>query len=161
MNVLHPPFVHFIVALPVAALFSQLTYLATDDRTYSKAAFRIIAFTLLMGLFALYTGMSDAERVVKSGAILSTGLNVLGAHKTFGFIVVGIIAITTLAKWIAVSKGSRRVEKLSLLLIILTILTSLYQGNQGGSLVYKNGAAIDNKIIQKRMEQLKNGSTRP
>lgn len=160
MNVLHPPFVHFIIALPVAALFSQLTYLSTKDRTYSKAAFRIIAFTLLMGLFALYTGMADAERIVKSGAILSSGLKVLAAHKTFAFVVVGILAVTTLVKWIAVAKGSQRVEKFSLLLIIVTILTSLYQGNQGGSLVYKNSAAIDNKIIQKRMEQLQSGSNR-
>jgi uncharacterized membrane protein len=161
MFVTHPPFVHFVVALPFAALFSQLTYLVTKDFTYSKAAFRILAFSLLMGLFALYTGVVDAENVLKNHEILQRGVLLLSQHKTLGFIVVTLLLLSTLAKWIAVSKKSLKMEKLSLFLIIVTILASLYQGNKGGELVYKNGAGIDGKIIQKRIQEMQAVSKRP
>lgn len=153
MNVLHPPFVHFVIALPLAALFSQLTYVATKDKTYSKAAIRIMAFALLVSFFAVFTGLIDADEITKKHAILKNGLLILDNHKTFGFVIVIILFITTLTKWFAISKNSMSLEKLSILLIILTIAASLYQGNHGGSLVYKYSAGIDNKIIQKRTMQ--------
>lgn len=151
MNVLHPPFVHFVIALPLAALFSQLTYVATGDKTYSKAAIRIIAFALLVSFFAVFSGIIDAGEITKNHAILKNGLRVLSNHKIFGFVVVAILLVTTLVKWFAISKDSMSMEKLSILLIILSIAASLYQGNHGGSLVYKYAAGIDNKIVQNRV----------
>ncbi|BBG65722.1 hypothetical protein NNO_1019 [Hydrogenimonas sp.] len=154
MSHLHPPFVHFIIALPVAALFSQLTFLATRDRTYSNAATRILALSLLLSFLALYGGYADAQKIVKGNDILKEGLRLLESHKTFGIIVVVILAATTALKWVAGSKESLFMEKLSLLFIIVTILASLYQGNHGGMLVYKYSAGIDGKIIDKRVEEM-------
>jgi len=151
MNVLHPPFVHFVIALPLAALFSQLTYVTTGDKTYSKAAIRIMAFALLVSLFAVFSGLIDADEITKNNAILKNGLLVLSEHKIFGFVVVAILLVTTLTKWFAISKNSMSLEKLSILMIILSIAASLYQGNHGGSLVYKHSAGIDKQIIEKRV----------
>jgi len=150
MNVLHPPFVHFVVALPVAAFFSQMTYLATREAGYSKAAFRIMAMTFLASLFALYTGMSDAQRVLDGHHLLPAGLSLLATHKTLGIITVVLLLITTIVKWLAISRASISLEKVAVLFIVLTLLTVLYQGRQGGTLVYKHGAGIDTKIVQKR-----------
>ncbi len=158
MYVTHPPFVHFVVALPFAALFSQLTFLATKDLTYSKAAFRILAFSLLMGFFALYTGTVDAENVLKKHEILKQGVSLLAAHKSFAFILITLLLLGTITKWIAVAKSSLKMEKISLIFIIAIILASLYQGNKGGELVYKNSAGIDGKIIQKRIEQIQSAT---
>jgi len=157
MNVMHPPFVHFVVALPVVALFSQFTYMVTKDKAYSKAATRIIAFALLVSLFAVLSGLSDAEKVMDSNKILQEGVNVLNNHKIFGFVVVAILFVTTVTKWFALSKNSSRLEYLSIALIILASMTSLYQGKNGGSIVYQYSGGIDNQVIVKRVnEQKKN-----
>ena len=157
MNVMHPPFVHFVVALPVVALFSQFTYMVTKDKAYSKAATRIMAFALLVSLFAVLSGLSDAEKVMDSNKILQEGVNVLNNHKIFGFVVVAILFVTTVTKWFALSKNSSRLEYLSIALIILASMTSLYQGKNGGSIVYQYSGGIDNQVIIQRVnEQKKN-----
>ncbi len=157
MNVMHPPFVHFVVALPVVALFSQFTYMVTKDIAYSKAATRIIAFALLVSLFAVLSGLSDAEKVVDANRILQEGVNVLNNHKIFGFVVVAILFVTTLTKWFALSKNSSHLEYLSIALIILACMTSLYQGRSGGSIVYQYTGGIDSQVIVQRVnEQKKN-----
>ncbi len=155
MNVLHPPFVHFVVALPFAALFSQITYLATKDTTYSKATTRILAFALLTSIFAIYGGITDAQKILNDGNILDYGRAILKSHKTFGIITAITLAITTISKWYALDKKSFMLEKLSLSFIIATILVTLYQGNMGGKLVYKYSAGIDNKIIKLRANKPK------
>ena len=150
MNVLHPPFVHFVVALPVVALFSQLTYMATRDLAYSKAAFRIIAMTMLASFFALYSGMADAQSILDGQHILKKGLDVLADHKTLGIITVVLLVVTTLVKWFAVSRKSHGIEVLAAFLILVTIATTLYQGNLGGKIVYQYGGGIDTKVTDKR-----------
>ncbi|BCD62990.1 hypothetical protein NitYY0826_C1878 [Nitratiruptor sp. YY08-26] len=155
MNVIHPPFVHFVVALPLAALFSQLTYLGTKDITYAKASTRILALSLLISFFAVYGGLHDANTILNNNYILEYGKAVIAKHKIFGFLTLFILFITTLIKWIATMKKSFTLEKLSLLFIIFTILTVLYEGNMGGSIVYKYSGGIDNHIIQERCEKLK------
>ena len=155
MNVMHPPFVHFVVALPVIALFSQFTYMVTKDKAYSKAATRIIAFALLVSLFAVLTGLSDAEKIMKGHTILQDGVNVLNNHKIFGFVVVAILFVTTLTKWFALTKKSSRLEYLSIILIIVAFMTSLYQGRSGGSLVYQYSGGIDNQVIMHRVNEYK------
>ncbi|QOR61056.1 DUF2231 domain-containing protein [Sulfurovum sp. ST-21] len=153
MNVLHPPFVHFVIALPLAALFSQLTYLKTADRTYSKAAIRIMVLASLVSFFAIFSGLIDAGKIIQNQNILKSGLPLLDHHKVFGFVVVFILLITTLTKWLALSKNSLTLEKLSLSLIILSISVSLYQGNKGGSIVYKYSGGVDTQIIMNRVSE--------
>ena len=157
MNVMHPPFVHFVVALPLVALFSQFTYMVTKDKAYSKAATRIIAFALLVSVFAVLSGLSDAEKIMNANTILEDGVNVLNNHKIFGFVVVAILFVTTVTKWFALSKNSSRLEYLSIALIIIAFMTTLYQGRSGGSLVYQYAGGIDNQVITQRVnEQKKN-----
>ncbi len=157
MNVMHPPFVHFVVALPIVALFSQFTYMVTKDKAYSKAATRIIGFALLVSLVAVFSGLNDAEKIMTDNTILQDGINVLNNHKIFGFVVVAILFVTTLTKWFALSKNSSLLENFSIVLIIITLMTSLYQGRSGGSIVYQYSGGIDNQVIVKRVnEQKKN-----
>jgi len=152
MNILHPPFVHFVVALPVIALFSQFTYMVTKDKAYSKAALRIIAFALLASIFSVMSGLSDVQKILENHTIVQEGINVLDSHKTFGFIVVAILLATSLTKWFAISKDSSSLENISLILIIIALSVSLYQGRSGGTLVYKYSAGIDNKVIEQRVK---------
>ncbi|WP_281951002.1 DUF2231 domain-containing protein [Nitrosophilus kaiyonis] len=154
MNVLHPPFVHFVIALPVAALFSQLTYLGTKDLTYSKASTRILALSLLISFFAIYGGLNDANNILNNNLILENGKSLIYKHKLFGFITVITLFVTTFLKWFAILKKSFTLEKLSLLFIIFTILAVLYEGNMGGKIVYKYSGGIDNKIIKERFNNL-------
>lgn len=152
MNILHPPFVHFVVALPVIALFSQFTYMVTKDKAYSKAALRIIAFALLASIFSVISGLSDVQKILENQTIIQDGINILNNHKIFGFIVVAILLATSLTKWFAISKDSPSLENISLILIIISLSVSLYQGRSGGTLVYKYSAGIDNKVIEQRIE---------
>lgn len=152
MNILHPPFVHFVVALPVIALFSQFTYMVTKDKAYSKAALRIIAFALLASIFSVISGLSDVQKILENHTIVQDGINILNNHKIFGFIVVAMLLATSLTKWFAISKDSPSLENISLILIIISLAVSLYQGRSGGTLVYKYSAGIDNKVIEQRIE---------
>lgn len=154
MNLLHPPFVHFVVALPVVALFSQFTYMITKDKSYSKAALRIIAFSFLTSILAILGGINDAQRLIENNNILQEGLEFLNNHKISGFIVLFILLVTTLTKWFAISKDSSMLENISLLLIIITLASALYQGRSGGELVYKYSAGIENKIVTQRANEL-------
>ncbi|MCD6212321.1 MAG: DUF2231 domain-containing protein, partial [Sulfurovum sp.] len=139
------------------ALFSQFTYMVTKDKAYSKAATRIIAFALLVSVFAVLSGLSDAEKIMNANTILEDGVNVLNNHKIFGFVVVAILFVTTVTKWFALSKNSSRLEYLSIALIIIVFMTTLYQGRSGGSLVYQYAGGIDNQVITQRVnEQKKN-----
>lgn len=155
MNLLHPPFVHFVVALPVVALFSQFTYMVTKDKSYSKAALRIIGFAFLTSILAIFGGINDAQKIIDNHNILQEGVEFLNNHKIFGFGVVAILLAATLAKWFAISKDSSSLETISLILIVTALLVSLYQGRSGGTLVYQYSAGIDSKIVLERTEELK------
>jgi len=71
MNILHPPFVHFVVALPIVALFSQFTYMITKDKAYSKASLRIIAFAFLASLLSVASGISDGQKIMENHKVTS------------------------------------------------------------------------------------------
>jgi len=153
MNIMHPPFVHFVVALPFVALFSQFTYMVTKDKAYSKAAIRIIGFALLVSFFAVFSGLNDAENIIAKHSILQDGMNVLNNHKIFGFVVVAILLVTALVKWFAISKNSPLLENISIALIIVALMASLYQGRSGGSIVYQYSGGIDNKVVMQRANE--------
>ena len=155
MNILHPPFVHFVVDLPVIALFSQLTYMVTKDKAYSKAALRIVAFALLASFLSIISGIDDAQKIIEKHNIVEEGVSFLNNHKIFGFIVVATLLVTSLVKWLAISKDSAIYENISLVLIIILFIVSLYQGRSGGMLVYKYSAGVDNKIIIQRANEQK------
>ena len=154
MNLLHPPFVHFVGALPVVALFSQFTYMVTKDKSYSKAALRIIAFSFLTSIFAIFGGINDAQKIIEHHHLLQEGVDFLSTHKTFGFVVVVTLLVTTVTKWFAISKDSAYLENISLILIIISLVVALYQGRSGGELVYKHSVGIDNKVIIQRAKEL-------
>ncbi len=153
MNVMHPPFVHFVVALPFVAFFSQFTYMVTKDKAYSKAAIRIIGFALLVSFFAVISGLNDAEKIVIGHSIIQEGMNALGNHKLFGFTVVAILLLTTVVKWFAISKNSAVLENVSMVLIVIALMTSLYQGRSGGSIVYQYSGGIEGKVVMQRVSE--------
>lgn len=155
MNIIHPPFVHFVVALPIIALFSQFTYMITKDKAYSKAALRIILFALLASFLAVISGIADAQRIVDNHNIVQEGMSFLNSHKTFGFVIVAALMITSLVKWVAVFKDSAKFENISFILIIILLVLSLYQGKSGGTLIYEYSAGIDNNVITQRLNEQK------
>ena len=154
MNVMHPPFVHFVVALPFVALFSQFTYMVTKDKAYSKAAIRIIGFALIVSFFAVFSGLNDADKIISGHAIVQEGMNALGNHKLFGFMVVAVLLLTTIVKWFAISKDSAILENISIALIIVALMTTLYQGRSGGSIVYQYAGGIDSKAVIQRVNEI-------
>jgi len=61
--------------------------------------------------------------------------------------------VTTLVKWFAVSRDSIKLENLAIVLIIITLMGSLYQGKSGGSIVYQYTGGIDSQVIIQRASQ--------
>ena len=155
MNILHPPFVHFVVALPIVALFSQFTYMITKDKAYSKASLRIIAFAFLASLLSVASGISDAQKIIENHNIIQEGINILNNHKIFGFVVVASLLITSLTKWFAISKDSSLLENISLIMIMVLLAITLYQGRSGGTLVYQYSGGISDQVIMQRAQEIK------
>ena len=156
MNIIHPAYASFIVALPIVALFAQVTYMINKEIAYSKSSLRIIGLAFLVSFLTIISGMNEAEHIFKNNLILQDGIEALKTHKIFGIILVFLLFITSIFKWNAISKKSFFLEKISLIMIIITLLFSLYQGRSGGEIVYKYSGNIDNKIIKQRFKELKN-----
>lgn len=129
--------------------------MVTKDQSYSKVSLRIIAFAFLTSVFTVFSGISDAQNIIGHGNILKEGVEFLGNHKILGFAVIAILLATTLTKWFAISKNSSSLETISLILIIISLIVSLYQGKSGGELVYKYSAGINNKIVIQRVNEQK------
>ena len=146
-GLLHPPLVHFAIALPLVALIFQIAYMITKNEAHSKYAARILAFGAIMIVAAWYTGGQDGQNAYP--LLDAEGQKDLLAHKGYGLYVMVATLVIAAIKFTACKIKNGVLEAGSLLLIISLVGMIGYQGSTGGEIVYKHGGNV------KAMEQVK------
>jgi uncharacterized membrane protein len=160
-HLLHPPIVHFVVAIPVIVLFIEIINIIFNRRTLSGFAFTFLFFLCFIVLGAYVTGSVDGKETFD--LLSSAGQEELKAHKALGsFIVIGVFVVL-IFKFIAVLSSHPLVRVVYILVLALFVAAVLKQGKDGGELIYKHGANVaqvkklDDKLfdLEFRLDELK------
>lgn len=138
---LHPPVDHFAIALPVVILLLELMNLFLRKRAISGLSFFLIFLTVLVTIAAYFTGLVDGKEAYP--AMSEAAKATLNEHKTLGIYLMlgtGVLLFFKLLSML-ISKGI--MKALYLLLLIVYVVGIFEQGKEGGELVYKYGANVE------------------
>ncbi len=162
---MHPPLTHFAIVLPIFILLLELINLIMRRRGLTATAF--VFFTLLIVVYvaAFITGKTDGKEAFDM--LTQAGQETLKEHKLIGIYLMLFTVVLVFAKLFSMA-----IKKWWMKLIYLLILTGfvaavLYQGKEGGELVYKHGAnvervkALDDKVfdLEDQLDDLKSEKT--
>ena len=137
---LHPPAVHFAIALPLFALLLEGLY-HIKGRKPDEVEF----FTLLLASGAVITASTTgyiAHESMEDLPISQQALELLHTHETIGLILAGVFALMFLLRFIYAFKPVPMIHHLYVLLLLTGVAGLLYQGNLGGKLVYDFGLGV-------------------
>lgn len=138
----HPPFVHFAISLPLITLVLGLAYIYKPSELMSKISTRFMLVATLFVIAAYFTGKEDAG--VAFEALTSEGKEALKTHASLAlYLVIGMI-LATLLKFFGCMKQKFALEVSSIALLAFISLAVLYQGNTGGEVTYSHGANVQN-----------------
>lgn len=158
---LHPPVDHFAIALPVVILLLELINLVAKKRAISLLSLFFVILTVVAVVAAYLTGSVDGKEAF---VLLSEdGQAELKAHKLLGTYLVYISALLLLLKLLAMMIRKALMQIVYLTVLVLFVAGILYQGNEGGELVYEHGANVgkvqmlDDKIfdLQEALDEVK------
>jgi len=138
---LHPPIDHFAIALPVVILLLELMNLFLRKRAISGLSFFLIFLTVLVTVAAYFTGLVDGKEA--HPALSEAAKATLSEHKTLGIYLMlgtGVLLFFKLLSML-ISKGV--MKAFYLLLLIVYVVGVFEQGKEGGELVYKYGANVE------------------
>ncbi len=148
---LHPPLVHFAIALPVIALLLEISNIFLKRRCIGVISSLLLLLAVFVYLGAFFAGKTDGSEAY---ALLSqAGQEELKEHKTFGIYLVYGIALVFILKLIFASINKTLAKAFFALILAIFVALVFKQGKDGGELVYKYGAnvapvsAMDDKIM--------------
>ncbi len=137
---LHPPAVHFAIALPLFALLLEGLY-HIQRRRPDEVEF----FTLLLSAGAVVgaaiTGYV-AHESMENLPISQQALEVLHTHETLGIVLALLFTGILFLRLMYAFKPVQVVHHLYLLLLLVGVAGLLYQGSLGGKLVYDFGLGV-------------------
>ncbi len=146
-TLLHPPLVHFAIALPVIIvllelfnIFAKMTSTPEVPRgkTLSSLSLLMIILLFVVAIGSYATGVADAKN---GWDLLSDAAKAdLKAHKLLGAYIVLGSAILVVFKFISLIGNKSRF--FFLLLTIAFTIGSLQQGKEGGALVFEHGVNV-------------------
>jgi len=147
-TILHPPLVHFAIALPVIIVilelfnvFAKLTSTPEEPKgkTVSLLSFLMIVILFFVVLGAYATGVTDGTNAWDT--LSSEAQSDVKVHKLLGAYVVLSAFVLLIFKFLSLI-GTKSKFFFLLLTIAFTILT-LQQGKEGGELVFEHGVNIE------------------
>ena len=139
-TLLHPPIVHFAIALPVLILLFEVINLFLNSRSL-KVITSLLLFLTVFILFGAYlSGVTDGKAVIDSETF--KGMADLKEHKLLGIYLVYASIALFVIKLLALVINKIGFRIFYILLSILFVASILNQGKEGGELVYKYGANV-------------------
>lgn len=126
---LHPPFVHFAIALPLAMLIIELYY-RINKRQPDGLHMIFAVLASLSVVAATLSGMIAYEPIEDKLYQIDT----FKAHKNMGLIMAGYFLVL-LGLRMSFSKASF-VRTIYTIMLVLGVALLFFQGNMGGSVVY-------------------------
>ncbi|MCH9814376.1 MAG: hypothetical protein K0U47_10605, partial [Epsilonproteobacteria bacterium] len=146
---LHPPLVHFAVAIPVIILFLELVNVFMKKRALSVVSLSLLIALIVVLLGAFFTGKADGKNAIE--LMSSDAKEVLKEHKLIGVYLVYGSGVLLLLKFLNLTKKGF-FRALYILGLIGFVGATMYQGKEGGELVYEYGTnveavtALDDKV---------------
>ena len=139
-TLLHPPIVHFAVAIPVLILLFEIINLFLKSKSLKITTSLLIALTVLIIFCAYLTGKTDAKVVLDSGTFNEVAD--LKEHKLLGIYLVYATVIIFVFKLLSLVINKTGFRIFYVFLLTLFVISILEQAEDGGKLVYKYGANV-------------------
>ncbi len=135
---MHPPLVHFAIVIPVFILILEIINIFMRRRGLTVTTF--VFFTLLIVIFfaAFVTGKTDGSEAWDM--LTKAGQADLKEHKLIGIYLLIASVVVVFLKLFAMALRTWWMKLLYLLVLIGFVGAVLYQGKEGGELVFKHGA---------------------
>ncbi|WP_457601654.1 DUF2231 domain-containing protein [Hydrogenivirga sp.] len=137
---LHPPAVHFAIALPLFALLLEGLY-HLKGRKPDEVEFFTLFLSAGAVIGAAVTGYV-AHESMENMPISPQALELLHTHETLGIALAGVFSLVFLLRFIYAFKQVPMIHHLYVLLLLTGVAGLLYQGNLGGKLVYEFGLGV-------------------
>ena len=137
---LHPPAVHFAVALPFFALLLEGLY-HIKRRKPDEVEFLGLLLSSGAVMAAAVTGYV-AHESMEDLPITPQALDLLHTHETLGIILALLFSGVLLLRLIYAIKPAPLLHHFYVLLLLLGVVALIYQGNLGGKLVYDFGVGV-------------------
>ena len=138
-ELLHPAIVHFVIAIPIVIFLLEIYNLGVKRRSISLFSLFLLIIVALVMFGAYLTGGIDGKSAIDAG-LSGEGVAELKEHKLLGTYLVyaslGLLVFKLL--FMAIGKTFGRV--LFILILGGFIAVTLFQGKEGGELVYKYGS---------------------
>jgi uncharacterized membrane protein len=138
---LHPPVVHFVIAIPILVLVVEIINLIAKKRAIGVITFFILILGMVMTAAAYLTGTVDGKEAFD--ALSQAGQAELKEHKLLGTYLVLGSAVVVVFKMISAILQRGLAKAMYLLVLIVFTLGILKQGKDGGELVYEYGANVE------------------
>jgi len=138
---LHPPMVHFVIALTISGTLFEILYFVTKREVFSNASLLNFLLAVPFGWGAWFTGHQQ-EEIVRDFIKNTYASSLLETHETVGLIVALLVTVLAILKLISYG---RNIKALNLAVIVVSLITSaiiVYQGNIGGKMVYLYGVGV-------------------
>jgi uncharacterized membrane protein len=151
---LHPPMVHFVIALPVIIFLIELVNLVMRRKSLDVVTVGLLILLLIFLLGAYIAGVTDGKEAWDY--LDENGQAALKAHKTFGVYII-LFGFTSVAIFKVISLISNTIifNILYMLILALFVVLILKQGKDGGELVNTHGANVDKvKILDDKLFDL-------
>jgi len=138
---LHPPVDHFVIAIPILVLIVEIINLIAKKRAIGVITFFILILGMVATVAAYLTGTVDGKEAFD--ALSQAGQAELKDHKILGTYLVLASAVLVVFKLLS-AMIQRGLMKASYLLVLVVFAAGiLKQGKDGGELVYKYGANVE------------------
>lgn len=148
---MHPPLVHFAIALPIIALLLEISNIFIKRRCIGVISSLLLLLAVFVYLGAFFAGKNDGSHAFD--LLSDAGQAELKEHKLFGIYLVYGIGVVFILKLIFASINKTLAKAIFALILAIFVALALKQGKDGGELVYKYGAnvapvaAMDDKIM--------------
>jgi uncharacterized membrane protein len=148
IELLHPPIVHFAIALTITGVIFEILYLITKKESFKNAGFWTFIFGAVSVVLAALTGHL-AEEAVEDIA-RGVAHDILETHEELGNILAGLFVFLGAFRIFVYIKDNMKLYYLYLVAAIVSVLLIAYQGNLGGKLVYEHGVIPNVKLFNEK-----------
>jgi len=138
-TLMHPPIVHFAIAIPVLIVVFELINIFLNNKTI-KVISTILMVVMIGVFFAAYlTGITDGKAAIDNGF---GAMDDLKEHKLFGIYLVYISVFVLLMKLLSLTINRTGFKVFYVLILFGFLALVFHQGEEGGELVYKHAANV-------------------
>lgn len=137
---IHPAVVHFAIVLPLIILFLELVNLVMKRRSLTVSIYLLFLLVMVVFVAAYVTGGIDGKEAYP--LLSGDGKAELKEHKLLGTYLVYLTLLPVVFKMLSVLIKKAWFRIIYMLILAGFVGLTLFQGKEGGELVYKHGANV-------------------